>query len=77
MRSPAEEARQAQADLGTYLGCSRHKRRGYFFFLVVLLAVVRLRRSASFAEINRPVFASRSIVVVESFLSAILQYLMV
>ena len=68
--------RKAQADLAACLGCSLQKHRGYFFFLVVLPVVVRLRCSASFAEINRPVFASRSMVVVVSFLPAILQYLM-
>jgi hypothetical protein len=46
-------------------------RDGYFFFdflVIVSTIAVLLRRSASFTEINRPVFASRPIL---SFLDAI------
>lgn len=58
----------------THLGSSLAENRDYFFFLVVATVVVLLRSSASFTEINRPVFASRPIVVVVSFLVAMLSH---
>jgi len=54
------------------LGLQTARNSGYFFFLVVATGGVLVRRSASFTEINRPVFASRPIVVVVSFLAAML-----
>ena len=54
------------------LGLQTARNSGYFFFLVVATGGVLVRRSASFTEINRPVFASRPIVVVVSFFAAML-----
>src|SRR5713226_7762871 len=64
---------QAQVCRETHLG-SRDCQgvRHYCFFLLVSTVDVFLRRSAFFTEMNRPVFASRPILVGVSFFSAIL-----
>ena len=70
--------RQAQGCRKTHVGSKDGKGvSNYFFFLLVSTAVVFVRRSAFFKEMNRPVLASRPTLVGVAVFSAILSHLRV